>query len=177
MAKLEPPLKQHSAGIPAQLLSGDHFIKIIKCNSTFNGKRLFLAAFSLVQEHTEVMATVLTQSKSLEELPELLEGVQMRLVSLWLPSAQAEVFFTDNPTAEVSFLETGYRGLNKTIKPLRALGARTCSDVLAVRPMLDYPVGHCTQYITSRPETPRHWQGTSFVKTWRRTPSSAAYPR
>lgn len=150
MAKLEPSLKQHSAAIPARLLSGDHFFKIIKCNFTFNGKRLFLAAYSLVNEHTEVMANVLTQSKSLEELRELLEGVQKRLMSLGLPPAQVEVFYTDNPTAEASFLETVYPGLKKTTIPLRALGGRTCSDVLAVRPMLDYPVGHYTQYITSR---------------------------
>lgn len=113
MEELEPLMKARSALLSARILSGDHFFKILRCNFTFHGRRLFMAAYSLVNENTEVMATLLTQSKSLEELRQMLEGVQRRMIALGLPPLQVEVFFTDNPTAEASFLEGIFPGLDK----------------------------------------------------------------
>ena len=68
MRLLEPLMKQRCAMVPARMLSGDHFFKILKCKFKFKGRPLFMAAYSLVNEHTEDMATVLTQTKTLEEL-------------------------------------------------------------------------------------------------------------
>lgn len=150
MAKLEPRLKRHSAALPARVLSGDHFFKIIKCNFTFKGKRLFMAAYSLVNENTEVMAAVLTQSKSMDELRVLLEGVQRRLIAIGMPPAQVEVFYTDNPTAEAPFLESVYPGLSKSAVPLAGLGGRSSEAVLASRPELDFPADHYMEYVVNR---------------------------
>ena len=82
MRRLEAKIKQRCAMIPARMLSGDHFFKIVKCNFLFKGKKLFMAAYYLVNEHTKVMATVLTQSKSLEELRQMLVSVQWRMIEL-----------------------------------------------------------------------------------------------
>jgi len=113
MQQLEALMKKRSAMVSARMLSGDHFFKILKCNFTFNGKRLFLAAYSLVNEHTEVMAVLLTLTKSLEELRDMLEGVQRRMVALGHPPLRVDLFFTDNPVAEASFLEGIFPGLDK----------------------------------------------------------------
>lgn len=150
MAKLEPRLKRHSAALPARVLSGDHFFKIIKCNFTFKGKRLFMAAYSLVNENTEVMAAVLTQSKSMDELRVLLEGVQRRLIAIGMPPAQVEVFYTDNPTAEAPFLESVYPGLSKSAVPLAGFGGRSSEAVLASRSELDFPADHYMEYVVNR---------------------------
>lgn len=143
MRRLEVKIKKRCAMVPARMLSGDHFFKIIKCNFLFRGKKLFMAAYSLVNEHTEVMATVLTQSKSLEELRHMLISVQQRMIGLGLPAPQIDVFFTDNPTAEASFLEGIYPGLRKTTV---ALGTESMPTI----PVLKLPPDdvHSKHYIT-----------------------------
>jgi len=45
------------------------------------------------------MVTILTQSKSLEELRQMLMSVQQRTMALGLPALQIDVFFTEDPTA------------------------------------------------------------------------------
>jgi len=147
MANLEAESKKHSATIPACLLSGDPFFKIIKCNSTFKGKQLFMAAYSLVNEHTEVIAAVLTLSKSLEELRFLLDGVQKRMVAMGVPAAQVEVFFSDNPTAEASFLEDVFPGLKKTSVPSTSWAARA--------PRTSWARRRCSTFLT--PTTSSMW--------------------
>jgi len=142
MEKLAVLMRKRCAMVPARMLSGDHFFKIIKCHFTFNGKQLFMAAYSLVNEHTQVMATILTQSKSLEELRQMLMSVQQRTIALGLPALQIDVFFTDNPTAEASFLEGVYPGLRKTSVSLSPSAVPT-------KPMLVFPGSHVVHYITS----------------------------
>ena len=142
MRRLEAKIKKRCAMIPARMLSGDHFFKIVKCNFLFKGKKLFMAAYSLVKEHTEVMATVLTQSKSLEELRQMLVSVQQRMIALGLPAPHIDVFFTDNPTAEASFLEGVYPGLRKTSVPLK-------ESSTAPHPPLTVPADHFVDYIVN----------------------------
>ena len=107
------------------MLSGDHIFRITKCNFLFKGKKLFMVGFSLVNEHTEVMATVLNQSNSLEELRHMLVSVLQRMMALRLPAPKIDVFFTDKPTAEASFLEGIYPGLRKTSVPLTTVSTPT----------------------------------------------------
>jgi len=107
------------------MLSGDHIVRITKCNFLFKGKKLFMAAYSLFNENTEVMATVLTHSKSLEELRQILVCVQQRMMALGLPAPQIDVFFTDKPTAEAPFLEGIYPGFHKTSVPLTTVSTPT----------------------------------------------------
>jgi len=59
------------------------------------------------------MAARLTLTKSLEELRDMLEGVQRRMVALGHPPFPVDLFSTDNPVAEASFLEGIFPGLNK----------------------------------------------------------------
>lgn len=154
MEELEEPMKKRSSMIPATMLSGDHFFKILKSTFTFNGKKLFTAAYSLVNEHTEVMSIVLTQSKTLEELRGMLESVQQRMVALGLSPLQVEVFFSDNPTAEAGFLESVFPGLKRTA----AVGTGVASDGAADRtylPKLSIPAGHTVIYAVSTVDAER----------------------
>jgi len=114
MKPLEGFMKQRCAMVPARMRSGDHVFKILKSNFKFNGRPLFIAAYSLVTERTDVMATVLTHTKTLEELRHVHASVQQRMIALGLPRTQMDVLFTDNPTAEAPFLESVYPGLRKT---------------------------------------------------------------
>jgi len=84
-----------------------------------------MAGFSLVNEHTEVMATVLNQSNSLEELRQMLVSVQQRMMPLGLPAPNIDVFFTDKSTAEASLLEGIYPGFRKTSVPLTTVSTPT----------------------------------------------------
>jgi len=104
-----------------------------------------MAAYSLFNEHTQVMATILTQSKPPEELREMLVSVQQRTIALGLPPLQMDVFFTDNPTAEASFLEGVYPGLRK-----KRVSVSSSSSL--DQPMLVLPGSHVAHYITSTDE-------------------------
>ena len=130
MSKLEGHMKRKNAMVPAKVLSGDHFFKILKCNFTFGGSRSFEAAYSLVNEHSEVIAVVLTQSKSLEEIRGMLTGVAKRLVALGLPKDDITLFYTDNPIAEKSFLHSIFDGL------------RYQAGVEASLPFYSFPADH-----------------------------------
>jgi len=137
-------MKQRCAMVPARMLSGDHFFKILKCNFKFNGRPLFMAAYSLVNEHTEVMATVLTQTKTLEELRHVHASVQQRMIALGLPWMQIDVFFTDNPTAEAPFLESVYPGWRKTSVNMEPNGVGSPALVPFSLPA---PADHSVHYI------------------------------
>ena len=113
MRVLEGHMKRKNANVSAKILSGDHFFKILRCNFTFGGSRSFEAAYSLVNEHSEVIAVVLTQSKSLEEIRAMLVGVAKRMVALGHPKDHITLFYTDNPVAEKSFLLSIFDGLHR----------------------------------------------------------------
>ena len=130
MGKLEAFMKRRSAMVPAKILSGDHFFKILKCNFTFGGSRSFEAAYSLVNEHSEVIAVVLTQSKSLEDIRGMLTGVAKRMVALGLPKNNISLFYTDNPAAEKTFLHSIFEGLQFNTSEQARL------------PVFSLPVGH-----------------------------------
>jgi len=113
MRALEGHIKRKNAKVSAKILSGDHFFKILRCNFTFGGSRSFEAAYSLVNEHSEIIAVVLTQSKSLEEIRAVLVGVAKRMVALGHGKDHITLFYTDNPSAEKSFLLSIFDGLHR----------------------------------------------------------------
>jgi len=113
MRVLEGHMKRKNANVSAKILSGDHFFKSLRCNFTFGGSRSFEAAYSLVNEHSEVIAVVLTQSKTLEEILAMLVGVAERMVALGHPKDHRTLFYTDNPVAEKSFLLSIFDGLQR----------------------------------------------------------------
>jgi len=130
MGMLEARMKQKNAMVSAQILSGDHFFKILRCNFTFGGSRSFEAAYSLVNEHSEIVAVVLTQSKTLEEVRPMLVGVAKRMVALGHAKDHITLFYTDNPVAEKKFLLSIFDGLSRGENLPPAL------------PFLELPPGH-----------------------------------
>lgn len=133
------------------MLSGDHFFHTLKCNFTFNRRKLFMAAYSLIYEHTEVTSIMSTERKTLEELRCILESVQARTVALGLPPLQVQAFFTDKPTAEALFLESEYPKLKRTTvfgtNP-SAYGAATSAETPEL-PRLVIPTDHTVSCATS----------------------------
>jgi len=113
MRLLEGHMKRKNAKVSAKILSGDHFFKILRCNFTFGGSRSFEAAYSLVNEHSESIAVVLTQSKTLEEIRAMLVGVAKRMVALGHTKDHVSLFYTDNPVAEKNFLLSVFDGLHR----------------------------------------------------------------
>jgi len=103
MGVLEGYMKRKNAKVSAKILSGDHFFKILRCSFTFGGSRSFEAAYSLVNEHSEVVAVVLTQLKAVEEILTMLIGVAKRMVALGHAKDHITLFYTDNPVAEKTF--------------------------------------------------------------------------
>lgn len=151
MQTVEPSIRRRSSMVPARMLSGDHFFKILKRNFTFARKKLFQAAYSLVNEHSEVMSILLTQTKTLGELRTMLEGVQRRMVALGLPANHVQAFFTDNPSAEANFLEGIYPGLSRT----QPAATHARSSTGAMLPLLDLPAGHVLDYTAATQEAER----------------------
>jgi len=137
MGILEGHMKRKNARVTARILSGDHFFKILRCNFTFGGSRSFEAAYSLVNEHSEVVAVVLTQSKSLEEIRQMLNHVVSRMVALGLPNDHVTLFYTDNPVAEKNFLLSIFEGLRRR------------GDGPAPLPLLSLPTDHIINLISS----------------------------
>jgi len=143
MGVLEGCMKRKNAMVSAQILSGDHFFKILRCNFTFGGSRSFEAAYSLVNEHSEIVAVVLTQSKTLEEVRPMLISVAKRMVALGHAKDHITLFFTDNPVAEKNFLLSIFDGLSR--------GA----DVPPSLPFLELPPGHKLNHLVNTTDVNR----------------------
>jgi len=140
MGVLEGHMKRKNAKVSARILSGDHFFKILRCNFTFGGSRSFEAAYSLVNEHSEVVAVVLTQSKTLEEIRAMLIGVAKRMVALGHAKDHITLFYTDNPVAEKNFLLSIFDGLHR--------GA----PVPPPLPLISLPADHVVNLVTLHSE-------------------------
>ena len=141
MAKLEPRMRQRISLVPAKFLSGDHSFKIIKHIFTFGGRHMFEAAYSLVNENSQIIALVLCQSKSLEEIQEMLVGVARRAVALGLSKNYLTLFFTDNPVAEQQFLHSTLPSL------VRDTSFSGVDISIPVLPLLAFPAGHRVKYL------------------------------
>jgi len=131
--------------LSGRFFSGDHFFKIIEANFKFKGKKLFVSVYSLLNEFTEVMSVQLALTKSLEELRNMMQAMQQRMVALGLPPAQVEVFFTDNPQADAHFLEGIFPGLGARRTTVYTSPDTTASST-AVFPPLEFPSNHSIVY-------------------------------
>jgi len=145
MQQLEEDMKMRSAMLSGRFFSGDHFFKIIEANFKFKGKKLFVSVYSLLNEFTEVMSVQLALTRSLEELRNMMQAMQQRMVALGLPPAQVEVFFTDNPQADAHFLEGIFPGLGAIKKTVYTSPDTTASST-AVFPPLEFPSNHSIVY-------------------------------
>lgn len=137
MASVEGPIKRKNAMVLARFLSGDHFFKILKSICAYGGRWSFEAAYSLLNEYSEVISVVLAQSKGLNEIKAMLSGVAKRMECLGKSLDYVTLFFTDNPVAEKPFLHSLFKGLQL--------------DDSAAPPLdeLRFPKNHKVNYITS----------------------------
>lgn len=137
------------AMVTGRMLSGDQFYKILKCHFTFAQKKEFEAAYLLCNESTELMAVVLMQSKGLEELRPLFEGLRQRMTALGLPDDFVKCFFTDNPTGDSRFLHAVLPSLRRTLEPPAAPTVPGTSAAGGDLPLLTIPADHAVVYVTS----------------------------
>lgn len=112
MGVLQHHMRRKNFMIPTTIVSGDHFFKLLNCSFTLGGQRSFEAAYWLVNEHSEVIAVVRTQSKSLEEIRTLLQGVAARMRGLDLPRDKIGHFYSDSPAAEKRFLHSVFPSMS-----------------------------------------------------------------
>jgi len=150
MQILAGPMKAVNELVQSTIMSGDQFFKIVKTNLTVKGRPLFMAAYSLVNELTQVVAIVMTQTKTLEELRDMLEGIQRRHVGLGLPRNHLRVFYTDNPLAEVDFLESIFPSLVAHDEQGSAMPGSSAPR--SVYPLLTIPSSHKFVYARTTDE-------------------------
>lgn len=135
MLTVEGPMKRRSAMVLARFLSGDHFFKILKSICAYGGQWSFQAAYSLLNEYSEVISVVLALSKGLSEIRTMLCGVSKRMVGLGKAFDYVKLFFTDNAGAEKPYLHSLFKGLNLNMSAAPPLH------------VLPFPANHKLTYI------------------------------
>lgn len=111
IVKEEQDMKRKCAMVAARVLTGDNFFKILNSTFTFGGSRSLEAAYSLVNEHSEIISVRIEKSKTLVEIDCVLIDVEKRIVALGHLKDNITPFYTENPVTQKPFLCSVFDGL------------------------------------------------------------------
>ncbi|KAL0582286.1 hypothetical protein ABG067_007854, partial [Albugo candida] len=105
------------------VLKGDHSFKVIDHMAKVNGVSTFFCLYTLLNEYEEIRLQVLGHSKKVDHLaPQFIEMMETyRKLGMKLP----ELFYTDNVTADQSFLGDVIPSLLKDVVPIPATESAT----------------------------------------------------
>ncbi|KAF8174707.1 hypothetical protein K438DRAFT_1848844 [Mycena galopus ATCC 62051] len=109
-------IERYIGTLPLTISKADHTFDFLKYMSSLKGKRIFTAAYTVLNEFEEVRAHALTQTKSLAVVEEMFERIQEGLKNSENPPTQ--ILYTDSPQAERSFHESINRSLVHNVVPV-----------------------------------------------------------
>ncbi|KAJ7929791.1 hypothetical protein B0H13DRAFT_2537803 [Mycena leptocephala] len=109
-------IERDTASKPCDIGTSDHTFAFLKHMGGLKGEQIFNAAYTLLNNFEELRANSLTQTKSLEEVNDMFEGVQQGLKDSGNPPLQ--FLYTDSPQAERAFHESIHASLTKNVVPV-----------------------------------------------------------
>ncbi|KAJ7174947.1 hypothetical protein C8R43DRAFT_1118980 [Mycena crocata] len=109
-------IERDIASLPLGIAKADHTFDFLRYMGDMKGERVFNAAYTVLNEDECVRAHSLTQTKSLQFVKDMFEGIQEGLKKSNHPPTQ--VLYTDSPQSERSFHESINSALAKDVVPV-----------------------------------------------------------